>query len=159
MATFVSLILYLQGLLDIHAVGHTNTPHPRSSDLSGPSQLQHTDLAEGQPELQQSSSQGQAADSGDTLDATGADLATSQLQGVGCAGQQNPEPDHLPRLTTTSAAATAPPSLRQLQQQIALTYNPTWRPGQDPWLPLIPHAPKQNLRAWKTVPNGCPKDD
>ncbi|KAL0054427.1 hypothetical protein WJX82_008711 [Trebouxia sp. C0006] len=30
---------------------------------------------------------------------------------------------------------------------------------QDPWLPLVPHAPKQNLRAWKTVPSACPQDD
>ncbi|KAL0029658.1 hypothetical protein WJX79_000255 [Trebouxia sp. C0005] len=51
------------------------------------------------------------------------------------------------------------PTLRQPQQQTALTYNSTWRPGQDPWLPLFPHAPKQNLRAWKTVPGACPQDD
>ncbi len=109
--------------------------------------------------LVDASGQEQAADSGHSLVASASESAASGVQDADPARQHDYSPQHSPLHAATSAVLHAAPTLRQPQRQTALTYNSTWRPGQDPWLPLYPHAPKQNLRAWKTVPGACPQDD
>jgi len=150
----------VQGLLDIHAV--RSTPNATGPGLDQPtsSQLQHWALTE-KPEgmLIDASRQEQLEDSSHSLVASASESAAAGVQDADPARQHDSSPQHSPEHAATSAVLDVAPDLRQLQRQTTLTYNSTWRPGQDPWLPLIPHAPKQNLRAWKTVPGACPEDD
>ena len=149
----------MQGLLDIHAV--RSTPSATGSGLDQPSssQLQHWAVTE-KPEgmVVDASGQQQAADSGHSLVASASESAAAGVQDADPARQHDYSPQHSPEHAATSSVLHVAPTLRQLQQPTALTYKSTWRPGQDPWLPLVPHAPKQNLRAWKTVPSACPQE-
>ncbi len=150
----------MQGLLDIHAV--RCTPSAIGSGLDQPSsiQLQHwalTDKPEGM--LVDASGQEQAANSGHSLVASASESAASGIQDADPARLHDYSTQHSPPHAASSAVLHVAPTVRQPQQETALTYSSTWRPGQDPWLPLVPHAPKQNLRAWKTVPSACPQDD
>ncbi len=150
----------MQGLLDIHAVQSTPSATGPGLDQPSSSQLQHWALTE-KPDgiLIGASGQEQSEDLGHSLVASASESAAAGVQDADPARQHDSSPQHSPEHAATSAVLDVAPDLRQLQRQTTLTYNSTWRPGQDPWLPLIPHAPKQNLRAWKTVPGACPEDD
>ncbi len=149
----------MQGLLDIHAV--RSTPSVTGSGLDQPisSQLQHWGLTD-KPErmLVGASGQQQAADSGHSLVASASESAASGIQAADPARLHDYSTQHSSPHAASPAVLHVAPTVRQPQQQTR-AYSSTWRPGQDPWLPLVPHAPKQNLRAWKTVPSACPQDD
>ena len=138
------------------------TPSAAGSGLDQPSssQLQHWALTE-KPVgmLVDASWQEQAADFGHSLVASASESAASGVQDANPARQHDYSPQHSPPHTATSALLHVAPTLKEPQRQSALKYNSIWRPGQESWLPLVPHAPKQNLRAWKTVPGACPQDD